>query len=72
MFLGYPREYCGYICLNPLNGKVIISKDVVFLEEVFDQNLGLNLNGLCEPNRLENLDDFCLVLKKINVIDQVD
>lgn len=36
VFLGYPCKYLGYICFNPLNGRVIVSKDVVFLEDDFD------------------------------------
>lgn len=45
---------------------------MVFLEEDFDQNPSLNLNGLSEPNRLEQSDDFYSVLQEIDSPDHVD
>lgn len=44
VFLGYPWEYLGYICLNPSNGKIIISEGVLCLEEDFDQNPSLSFH----------------------------
>lgn len=72
VFLGYPREYCGYLCFNSRDGKFIISKNVVFLEEDFDQNSGLSLSGLSKPKQLEKSDELCPVLCKIDYSGWVD
>lgn len=36
--MGYPATQDGYICLNPNNGYIVISKDI-FIEEDFKLNL---------------------------------
>ncbi|CAH9137975.1 unnamed protein product [Cuscuta epithymum] len=35
VFLGYASEYKGYRCLDPISGRVYISRNVRFLENVF-------------------------------------
>lgn len=36
IFIGYPNNACGYLCLNSENGKIIIFRDVSFIEDNFD------------------------------------
>ncbi|KAJ0478268.1 putative RNA-directed DNA polymerase [Helianthus annuus] len=38
IFLGYPNEYRGYRCLDPLTGKVHLSRHIIFDEVVFPFN----------------------------------
>ncbi|KAK1561241.1 hypothetical protein QYE76_000084 [Lolium multiflorum] len=35
VFLGYPSNHRGYRCLNPVTGRIIVSRHVVFDETVF-------------------------------------
>lgn len=68
VFLGYPKEYEGYICFNPSNEKIVISKDVVWLEENFDQNLGLSVHPSDFPGQHEAQAKVSnSVLTKINL-----
>ena len=46
IFLGYPLEYQGWKCYNPLTKKVVISRDVVFVETELP---GLGIGGGSGP-----------------------
>lgn len=63
--LGYPQEHAEYVCFNPTNGKVIISKDVVCLEEDFDLNPHLTLTPIKVNNGNLAQEAFNLVLQSV-------
>lgn len=42
--MGYPANNEGYICLNPSNGRIIISRDVRFFEHDYSLNKLLSDN----------------------------
>lgn len=46
IFLGYPDSVSGYLCYNLTNGKIILSRDVIFVE-----------NDFSESQRLSDLED---------------
>ena len=46
IFLGYPLDYRGWKCYNPLTKKVVISWDVVFVES---ELLGVGIGGGAGP-----------------------
>jgi len=46
IFLGYPLEFRGWKCYNPATKKVVISRDVVFVETELP---GLGLGGTSGP-----------------------
>lgn len=35
VFLGYSPNHVGYRCLNPLTGRIYVTRDVIFCEDVF-------------------------------------
>lgn len=37
-FIGYPRDYHGYMCYDPKSKKIIVSHDILFFESDFSQN----------------------------------
>lgn len=39
IFIGYPKDYCGYMYFNATTRKIIISRDVLFLDEDFSGNV---------------------------------
>lgn len=43
VFPRYPRELDENICFNPITGKIVTSKDVIFMENDFGQNPHLQL-----------------------------
>ena len=46
IFLGYPLDYRGWKCYNPLTKKVVISRDVVFVESELP---GVGIGGGSRP-----------------------
>lgn len=38
IFLGYPNYVNGYLCFNPITTKMLISRDVIFMEDDFSEN----------------------------------
>lgn len=38
VFVGYPDGVCGYMCWNPVSKKILISRDVIFVEGNFMLN----------------------------------
>lgn len=39
MSIGYPDSINGYLCLNPTNSKIIMFRDVIFLENDFSESV---------------------------------
>lgn len=71
VFLGYSKDYCGYVCFNPTNGCQIISKDVIFVEGDFDSNPSLQIYGTPEPMQVQSGEDVsCSVLPKLCDLNQ--
>lgn len=48
IFIGYPANTKGYLCYNPENGKIVISRDVLFLEKDFLAAATLLVPSDCE------------------------
>ena len=67
VYLGCRHEHDGYSCFNPKNRKIIVSKDVTFIEDNFDSNPNLLLSGAVSSTKIvaSSQDELCLVLTKI-------
>lgn len=52
IFLGYPDKINGYLCLNPETDKIIVSRDVIFIEDDF--SMSKRLKSTADP-----IDDEC-------------
>lgn len=46
IFLGYQREFDGYVYFNLISSKMVISKDVIFMEDNFDLNYTISSSQL--------------------------
>lgn len=44
IFIGYPHAMSGYMCYNPRTRKVLVTRDVIFLENDFTNNKPIFLN----------------------------
>lgn len=44
IFVGYLDNVNEYVCFNPANGKMMISRDVIFLENDFSKNCKIKTN----------------------------
>lgn len=51
-FIRYPTNMKGYLCFNPITKKVMVSRDFLFLEEDFSQNV--SINGLSDSPEDKN------------------
>lgn len=54
IFLRYPDNVNRYHCYNPITEKMIISRDVVFIEDNFSENLKLSGRPNSSPEQLED------------------
>jgi histone deacetylase 1/2 len=57
VFLGYPSQHRGYRCYNPVSGKILISRHVIFNEIVFPFQLAASqaVSPPPPPRRLDFL-----------------
>ena len=56
VFLGYPPQHRGYRCFDPVSGKIIISRHVVFDEAIFPFQQAASVPGSSLPSSPRRMD----------------
>lgn len=57
VFIGYPDCVKGYLCFDPKSGKVIVSNDVLFMEDDFSQNAEISCLSNTSKDNLTRLNN---------------
>ncbi|KAL4017194.1 hypothetical protein IC575_024870 [Cucumis melo] len=63
VFLGYPHNFKGYICYNPLTKQTIVSRHVIFHETIFPYTNSTNSS----PSQSLSISDPSILLTLLNI-----